>query len=341
MFAFTTIVLAAGKGTRMQSEFPKVLHPLCGEPMIQHIVSATKQAGGQRTVVVVGHQAERVKRALPNSVEFVHQREQKGTGHAVLQAESVLADIRGPVLITCGDTPLYRTETLRSFVDNHMKAKAAASVLTAFVSDPTGYGRIVRSPEGEFQSVVEDSDASEVQRDIKEINTGTYCVNAEHLFSALHKIKPQNAQGEYYLPDVLFHLATQGQTVRAESVADANEALGINNRKQLSEAEAIIRQRILHSWQNKGVTIVDPATTFIDKRVTIGIDTILYPFTILEGNTAIGARCRVGPFVHLHDAKLDDDCSVEHNIGQRDAQPSQEENTASGRTSRAHWFFSQ
>lgn len=313
---WTAIILAAGKGTRMRSAFAKVLHPLCGVPMLEHVIDLVEQAGAARTVVVIGHQAELVRQAVKRRVEFVYQAEQKGTGHAVMQAEPLLAGVTGAVLITYGDTPLYRPETYRSFVEAHMASGADGSILTAVVDDPTGYGRILRDEAGRFVRVVEQSDATEEQARVREINTGTYCVNGDKLFKGLRALKPENAQGEYYLPDLFPWLMQQGGHVRAQVLDDPVEALGVNDRVQLAQAEAILRQRIRDGWMRRGVTIIDPSTTWIDARVTIGADTILFPGTMLEGETRIGAGCRIGPFTHLRDAVVGDGCIVERSFVQ-------------------------
>lgn len=311
MAGFTTIVLAAGMGTRMRSAYPKVLHPLCGVPMIEHVLETVEKAGSTRTIVVVGHQAERVKSAINRSVEFAYQAEQLGTGHAVMQAEDLCQDVTGPILITYGDTPLYRVETIRDFVHQHVEEGAAASVLTAVVDDPTGYGRIMRSPEGEFERVVEQKDATPDEAAVREINTGTYCISSEYLFQGLRALRPENAQGEYYLPDLLEKLRKENHPVRAQLIGDPDEALGINDRQQLAQAEGILRRRIKQYWLQQGVTIVDPATTWIDAKVRIGADTILFPFTMLEGDTIVGERCRIGPFSHLCNASVGSDSVVE------------------------------
>lgn len=308
---FTTIILAAGMGSRMQSSFAKVLHPLCGMPMIEYVIDTVQKAGSTRTVVVVGHQAEHVKSVIRRGVEFAYQAEQKGTGHAVMQAESLLRETEGPVLITYGDTPLYRADTFRRLVDDHVKEGSVASILTGYFDDPTGYGRIIRSAEGNFVRVVEQKDATADEAAVNEINTGTYCFEARHLFRGLQALKPENAQGEYYLPDVLTSLLHEGHKVRAHVVDDPSEALGINDRKQLAEAENILRERIKESWMEKGITLIDPASTWIDARVQIGTDTIIFPSTMLEGDTIVGESSRVGPFSHIRNAHIGDNAVVE------------------------------
>lgn len=316
MSGFTSIILAAGMGTRMRSAYAKVLHPICGVPMIEHVIRAVREAGAQRIVVVVGHQADLVQQAIGDQVEYVHQREQKGTGHAVMQAEPLLAEVQGPILITYGDTPLYRASTYQGLMVDHIESGAAASILTAVVDDATGYGRIVRSREGEFARVVEQKDATPEQAQIKEFNTGTYCVQGDKLFTGLKALTPDNAQGEYYLPDLFTWLLDRQDVVRAQVVGDADEALGINDRKQLAQAEAIMRARICEDWMDRGITIVDPGTTWIDAQVRIGQDAILFPGTMLEGDTIIGDRCRVGPFSHLRNAQIGHDSVVERSMVQ-------------------------
>lgn len=314
MSGFTTVILAAGMGSRMKSSVAKVLHPLCGVPMIETIIDVAKKAGSTRTVVVVGHQADRVKGVLHCGVEFAYQAEQKGTGHAVMQAESLLSAVEGPVLITYGDTPLYRVETFRRFIEEHVASRSVASILTAVLDNPQGYGRVMRTPDGLFQRVVEQRDANTEEAAVREINTGTYVVDAHHLFRGLHALKPENAQGEYYLPDVLENLAKEGHPVRAQIIHDPSEALGINDRNQLATAEAILHDRIKQHWMAQGVTIIDPASTWIGAKVTIGPDTILFPCTMLEGDTIIGERCRVGPFSQVRNAHVGDDCMVERSF---------------------------
>lgn len=311
MSGFTSIILAAGMGTRMRSEFAKVLHPLCGVPMIEHVIDRVKEAGADRTVVVVGHLAEHVQRVIGARVEYVYQAEQKGTGHAVMQTESLLAGVTGPILITYGDTPLYRGETFRKFVEGHVASGAKGSILTAIVNDPTGYGRILRSEAGDFARVVEQKDATPEEAKVQEINTGTYCVEGDMLFQALRALTTDNAQGEYYLPDVFTWLLRQGHGVRAQLIDDPAEALGVNDRVQLAEAETILRGRLREEWMRRGVTIVDPASTYIDARVQIGVDTVLFPGTMLEGETVVGAKCRIGPYTHLRDAAVGDRSIVE------------------------------
>lgn len=310
MSEFAAVVLAAGMGTRMKSALVKVLHELCGKPLVQHVVETVRAAGAHRLVVVVGHQAERVRQTLGDGVEYVLQEEQKGTGHAVLQAEPALADYDGPVLITFGDAPLYRSETIIKLLRTHRETGAAATVLTAVLDDPSGYGRVIRAADGSFARVVEDRDATPEEAAVREVNTGMCCVDAKRLFAGLKRLGTDNQQGEYYLPDVFADLVRRGERVEAVILDDPDEAEGINDRIHLARAERILRDRINRRWMEEGVTLVDPATVFIDADVRIGRDTVIYPFTVLRGSTVIGAGCRLGPFVHLQDARVEDGAAV-------------------------------
>ena len=293
-----TIILAAGKGTRMKSKLPKVLHKVGGKPMLQKVIDAAKAAGSNREVVVIGSGAELVEEKI-SGVEFALQAEQLGTGHAVLCAKEKFANSSGTVLILCGDTPLVTGELLSGLVREHQEKNFAATVLTAKMPDATGYGRIIREADGTFKKIVEHKDATDTEKNIREVNSGIYCFNAKKLFETLGKVKNDNAQGEYYLPDVLTLLKNAGEKIGAVVADDYTETLGINSRVQLAEAEKILRQRKNFELMNEGVTIIDPATTFIDSEVEIGRDTIIYPNTFIEGNTKIGEDCEIGPSTRL------------------------------------------
>ena len=289
-----TIILAAGKGTRMKSKLPKVLHKVCGKEMLRHVIDAAKAAGSSREVAVIGNGAELVKEKI-SGVEFVLQAEQLGTGHAVLCAKENFANSTGTVMILCGDTPLITSELLKSFAEAHKNSNSAATVLTAEMPDATGYGRIIREADGSLKKIVEHKDATDAEKNIREVNAGIYCFDTQKLFGALSQVKNENAQGEYYLPDVLTILKSAGEKVGAFTANDYTLTLGINSRIQLAEAEKILRQRKNFELMDSGVTIIDPATTFIDFEVEIGQDTIIYPNTYLEGKTKIGADCEIGP----------------------------------------------
>lgn len=300
----TAIILAAGKGTRMKSKYPKVLHKLGGKPMLQHVLDAAAAAGCTKKVVIIGHEAELVHEMVGSQAQVVLQAEQLGTGHAVLQTEQALTGIRGTALILCGDTPLLEGAELKKFIAFHDRSGAAATVMTAMLADPFGYGRILRDQHGNVLGIVEQKDATKEQQALKEINTGIYCVKMPLLFDVLHTLTNNNVQGEYYLTDLLSKLYDSGKKV-AGYVTDDNEmVLGINSRRQLAEAESVMRRRVLNNLMDSGVTIMDPASTFIEKTVKIQPDTIIYPYTWLEGQTEIGADCEIGPQVRFSNVKV-------------------------------------
>ena len=298
-----TLILAAGKGTRMKSKLPKVLHKIGGKPMLRHVIDAAKRAGSTREVVVIGAGAEMVEQEI-TGVEFVMQVKQLGTGHAVLCAKENFADSTGTLLILCGDTPLLTADLLKKFIAAHEESNCAVTVLTAEMPDATGYGRVIREDDGTFKKIVEDKDANAIEKQIREVNAGVYCADVRKLFNALEKVGNDNAQGEYYLPDVLTILKAEHEKVAIYTAEYCDETLGINTRIQLAAADQIIRRKKLHALMNSGVTIVDPGTTFIDCDVEIGQDTIIHPNTYLEGNTVIGADCDIGPNVRFTDMKV-------------------------------------
>ena len=306
MQEMVAVILAAGKGTRMKSALPKVLHAVGGRPMLRHVMTAAEQAGAKRTLVVIGFGGDQVQNEIGAAAEYVSQAEQLGTGHAMMQAQPALEGFGGTVLLLCGDTPLLTGKTLQQLVTAHQQSGAAATVLTATPADATGYGRILRDEAGRVVGIVEQKDATEAQKRIGEINTGIYCFEAAPLFAALAGLTCNNAQAEYYLTDVLAILAQAGQRVGAVEVTDFQETLGINSRLQLAEAEKILRQRKLLELMDSGVTVMDPASTFVDASVSIGEDTVLYPFTWLEGETTIGRDCRIGPNSRIADSQLGD-----------------------------------
>ena len=293
------IVLAAGQGTRMKSKLYKVLHPVCGKPMVQHVVDHIGTLNVERIVTIVGHGAEMVKDRLGEQSEYVLQAEQLGTAHAVQQAEPILGTLEGTTLVVCGDTPLIRPETMKALFDYHTSQNAKATILTAVASDPTGYGRILRDVKGNVAQIVEQKDATEEQRKVTEINTGTYCFDNKALFEALKLVKNDNAQGEYYLPDVIEILQKQGEIVAAYVTDNFDETLGVNDRFALSQAEEIMRARINERHMRNGVTIINPATTHISADAVIGSDTVIQPGCIIEGNTVIGEDCVIGPNSHI------------------------------------------
>ena len=301
------IILAAGKGTRMRSKYPKVLHKVGGKPMLQHVIDAATVAGADKKVIIVGHEAEMVEAMVGEQGTIALQAEQLGTGHAVMQTAEALKGFTGTALILCGDTPLLDGEELKKFCEAHQASGTAATVLTAIMDDPFGYGRIIRDADGNVQGIVEQKDATEEQRAIKEINTGIYCMECPQMFDVLATLTNDNAQGEYYLTDVLQKLNAAGAKVGGACTADSDMVMGINSRKQLSVAEGVMRQRILDKLMDAGVTIMDPASTFIEASVKIGRDTVIYPYTWLEGCTEIGEDCEIGPNARFTNVKIGDD----------------------------------
>lgn len=304
MTELRAVILAAGKGTRMRSKLPKVLHKVGGKAMLQHVLDAADAAGAAEKIVIVGHGAELVESMVGEQGKIVLQAEQLGTGHAVMQTKDALADFTGTVMILCGDTPLLDGEELKKFYEAHVQSGAAATVLTAFMDNPFGYGRIVRDADGNVQGIVEEKDADAQQKLIKEINTGIYCLECPLMFDVLATLTCDNAQGEYYLTDVLTKLNEAGKKVGGVVTEDSDMVMGINSRRQLAEAESVMRVRILNKLMDEGVTIMDPASTFIEGSVKIGCDTVIYPFTWLEGSTEIGEECEIGPNVRLTNVEV-------------------------------------
>lgn len=309
-----SIVLAAGKGTRMKSELPKVLHKISGKPMIGHVVDLLKGINSSQIFVVVGHQAELVKASLGEGINYVEQKEQLGTGHAVLQVRSELFNKSGITLVISGDTPLLTNETIIELINEHKRSMAAVTILTTDLDAPTGYGRIIRNDKAAVVKIVEEKDASTEEKSIKEINTGIYCFDNEKLFRALLNVKKNNNQGEYYLTDVIEILHSDGEIVSAFKTQDYTETIGINDRFVLAEAEKIFRMRILKRHMLNGVTIIDPNSTFIDQDIVIGNDTIVYPGSILRGTTYIGHNCIIGPNVDIVNTSIGDEVTVSHSV---------------------------
>jgi len=304
------VILAAGQGTRMRSDLPKVLHPLVGRPMVLYAVEAARAVGDLPPVLVVGHRAEEVRRVVGDAVIYVEQREQKGTGHAVLQARDALRGRADLVLVTYADMPLLRAETLRDLVARQRDNRGPLSLLTLVAEDPRGFGRVVRGEGGAVAAVVEEAVATPEQLAIRELNAGVYCFDAEWLWSNLDRIPVSLPKGEYYLTDLVEMAAAQGLRVESVAVEDPTEAMGINTRVHLAEAEAVLRGRINRRWMEAGVTMVDPETTYVEVEVRIGRDTVIWPNTILRGHTAIGERCQIGPNALIEDSTIGDDCRV-------------------------------
>jgi bifunctional UDP-N-acetylglucosamine pyrophosphorylase/glucosamine-1-phosphate N-acetyltransferase len=293
----------------MKSRLPKAAHRLCGKAMARYPVDAARAAGAERVVVVVGHEAEAVRAAVGDDVEYVLQAEQHGTGHAVLQAERALREA-DEVLILNGDLTLVTADELRSLLARHRASGAAATILTAELEDPASYGRVLRRPDGTVERLVEHRDASPAEVAVREINVGLYCFRAAELRDCLSRLRPDNDQGEYYLTDVIGLLVGAGRRVEAVLCADPRTALGINDRVELAAAAALLQQRILRDLMLSGVTIIDPANTYVDAGVVIGQDTVVHPMTTLHGKTSIGADCQIGPSARITDSTLADRVQV-------------------------------
>ncbi|KKB35292.1 bifunctional UDP-N-acetylglucosamine diphosphorylase/glucosamine-1-phosphate N-acetyltransferase GlmU [Bacillus thermotolerans] len=308
------VILAAGKGTRMKSKLYKVLHPVCGKPMVEHVIDHISSLHTAQIVTIVGHGAEKVKGYLEGKSEFALQEEQLGTAHAVMQAEALLGEKEGCTLVVCGDTPLIKPSTMEALVKYHEEQQAKATILTAYADQPDGYGRIIRGEDGMVEKIVEHKDATEEERQVKEINTGTYCFDNRYLFDTLKKVSNDNAQGEYYLPDVIEILKKAGETVAAYQTDDFNETLGVNDRVALSQAETIMRRRINEQHMRNGVTIISPENTFIGPDVSIGSDTVIHPGTVLKGRTVIGSECEIGPNSEIDNCQIGDETVVRHSV---------------------------
>jgi bifunctional UDP-N-acetylglucosamine pyrophosphorylase/glucosamine-1-phosphate N-acetyltransferase len=288
------VVLAAGKGARMKSEVPKVLHKIAGLSLIDYVLRLSGSLNPASTTIVVGHGASEVREHLSgmSGVVFAEQKEQRGTGHALLQTRTLLERRQGTVILLSGDVPLLKAATVRSLIEAHAEAGAAATVVTATVARPFGYGRIVRTG-GRMTRIVEERDASPAQRKIREINSGIYAFELDSLFSALDDVQPANAQGEFYLPDLIGIYRKRKRPVATWTVTDADEIRGINSRSELAEVTKMVRQQKNEELMAAGVTLIDPATTYIDADVEVGADTVIHPFVILEGATKVGTACEI------------------------------------------------
>ncbi|ALC83269.1 bifunctional UDP-N-acetylglucosamine diphosphorylase/glucosamine-1-phosphate N-acetyltransferase GlmU [Bacillus gobiensis] len=308
------VVLAAGQGTRMKSKLYKVLHPVCGKPMVEHVADEALKLSLSKLVTIVGHGAEEVRKQLGSKSEYALQNEQLGTAHAVKQAKEHLANEQGTTIVICGDTPLITAETMEALLLEHKKQDAKATVLTALAEDPAGYGRIIRGAKGEVSKIVEHKDATPEERLVQEVNTGTYCFDNEALFQALEQVSNDNVQGEYYLPDVIEILKNAGSSVAAYQTENFKETLGVNDRVALSMAEEYMRQRINKRHMQNGVSLIDPNNTYISPEAVIGRDTVIYPGTILKGKVAIGEDCLVGPNSELENCKVGDRSVIKQSV---------------------------
>lgn len=304
------IILAAGKGTRMKSSLYKVLHEVSGKAMVDHVLTEAEKINPDEIVTIVGYGAEDVKEKLGDRSKFALQAEQKGTGHAVMQAADILAGKPGTTLVVCGDTPLLTAETFEKLIASHHQNHAKATVLTATTPEPTGYGRIVRDDNGNVLKIVEQKDASPVEQAIQEINSGVYLFDNEALFSALKEITNDNFQGEYYLTDVLEILRRKGETVGAYITPDFDEIMGVNDRSALAEATKLMQKRINQRHLTNGVTLIDPATTYIDADVEIGNDTIIEGGVVIKGQTKIGSNDYITSGSRIVDSVVGDNITI-------------------------------
>src|SRR5207248_10791507 len=303
----TVVVLAAGKGVRMNSRLPKVLHPVAGRPMLLWSMAAARALDPARTLVVVNPTQEGVQAVLNGEGETVSQAKALGTGHALAQVTGAHRT-PGPVVVIYADAPLLRGETLAALLAEHERSRAAVTLLTADLENPRGYGRIVRARNGAVRDIVEEKDATDEQKNIHEVNSGVYVFSGRELWPALAKLEDKNRAGEYYLTDIVRLIKGKVHTLPVE---DSDEILGINDRRQLAEAERVMRQRILDGLMSAGVTIADPASTFIDADVQIGRDTVVLPFSLISGESSIGEDCVIGPFAQIRDSMIGDACRIE------------------------------
>lgn len=308
------IVLAAGKGTRMKSDLYKVLHPINGISMVEHVLRAVRASHVERIVTIVGHGAEIVREVLADQSEYALQEEQLGTGHAVLQAKDLLENEDGNTLVICGDTPLFSAETLNQLFEYHENTGAKGTILTAIAQNPTGYGRVVRYGDGEVSRIVEQKDASVEERAITEINTGTYVFNNKALFESLNSVGNNNSQGEYYLPDVISILKEAGETVKAFTMDNFDEAIGVNDRVALAEATRLMTKRINEKHMRNGVTFVNATATYIEVDVEIGQDSVVESGVSLKGNTVIGSRAFIGTNSEIISSTLADNVEVKQSV---------------------------
>lgn len=306
------LILAAGQGTRMHSKKAKVLHQVCGKNILNYVIQASRGAGIAETAVIVGYQADAVTASLEKKTTTILQSEQRGTGHAVLTALPFFDDLDGNLLVLVGDAPFIRSETIAGLIKKHEEKGHAVTVLTAEFENPSGYGRMVKNEAGALLRIVEEKDASAGEKMIKEINSGMYCFNAQVLKEALKRIKRANAQGEYYLTDVIEIMVGLGHLAGSYQVEDLNDIRAINDKVQLAEAQAVMRKRINHRLMRKGAILIDPQTTYIGDEVVIGEDSIIFPGCILEEQTIIGQDAQIGPNSRLQNAKIGDRVRVEN-----------------------------
>ncbi len=310
-----SIILAAGEGTRMKSQKSKVLHEVCNKPILEYVVDSSKGADIKKNIIVVGDNESSIKEKFENK-KLIFKRQPigkdkpYGTGYAVMQAVDEIED-SSTVLILYGDTPLIREETIEELMDFHKEQGLDATVLTASLENPTGYGRIVRAEDGSVIKIVEERDASELEKEIKEINSGIYCFNGKLLKDSLNEINNNNAQNEYYVTDVIEIIKNKGYSVGGHKIEDPNEIYGVNSRLQLASCEKIMRERINEKHMENGVTLIDPDSTYIDGDVEIGQDSIIYPGVIIEGNSRIGKNCIIRQNTRIYKSDIGDNVYIE------------------------------
>jgi bifunctional UDP-N-acetylglucosamine pyrophosphorylase/glucosamine-1-phosphate N-acetyltransferase len=309
----SAVILAAGKGKRMQSGRSKQLHEVCGRPMVKWVVDAAREAGIQDIAVVLGRDADAVARAVGSGVRIAYQDQQLGTGHACMMAEDLLKGESGTVIVLFGDSPLMRPETIKGCLAQHRQTGATATLLTADVPNPTGYGRVIRGEDGRVLRIIEEKDTTPEQKKITEVFPGTLCVERRLLFGALHQLKNNNAQGEYYLTDLVELMSSEGR-VETYLLEDNDEMLGVNDRIALAQATGIMQRRINEELMLAGVTLIQPANVVIQRSVRIGRDTVIYPGCVLEGDSEVGERCVLMPGTHLKNSRIGSDVTVEQSV---------------------------
>ncbi|RYG72695.1 bifunctional UDP-N-acetylglucosamine diphosphorylase/glucosamine-1-phosphate N-acetyltransferase GlmU [Lentibacillus lipolyticus] len=308
------VILAAGQGTRMKSKLYKVLHPVAGRPMVQHVTSQLNAVNPDEMVTIVGHGADKVAEYIGDESRLVLQEEQLGTGHAVMQAKELLEDKEGTTIVVCGDTPLITSETYQTLFEHHEQESAKATILTAKAPNPAGYGRVIRNEQNQVERIIEQKDATDTERAINEINTGTYCFDNKALFEALQHVSNDNAQGEYYLPDVIEILQNRGEKVSAFQTPDFEETLGVNDRSALARAEKVMKRRINEKHMQNGVTLIDPDNTYIGLDVIIEPDVLIYPGSIITGETTIKSDAEIGPHTEIDNCFVGQSTVIRHSV---------------------------
>ena len=306
------LILAAGKGTRMKSDLPKVIHLVNGVPMVQKILNELKKLNTEENILILGHKKEEILAKIKD-VSYVVQEEQLGTGHAIMQAKEVLKDYEGDVMILCGDTPLLKSETLEKMYNYHRENGCTTTVLTAIYDNPFGYGRIVKE-NGNVVGIVEEKEANDEIKKIKEVNAGVYCCNSKELFKALDRIDNNNEKGEYYLTDIIGIQVKDGKKVSSFVLEDSVEILGVNSKVELAQASKVLRERKNKELMEEGVILIDPATTYIEETVKIGKDTVIYPGVVLQGNTVIGENCEIIGNTRIIDSTLKNNIRIESSV---------------------------